>query len=69
MHQGSVLSPLLFALMLDKLTRTNQDGVSCSILFADDIVLVDESKEGVINKLEMLIDFRIEGIHVTCESY
>lgn len=55
--------------MLDKLTRTNQDGVSCSILFADDIVLVDESKEGVINKLEMLIDFRIEGIHVTCESY
>ena len=37
---------------MDELTRGNQDELPWSILFADDIVLIDEIREGVNDKLE-----------------
>ena len=43
LHQGSTLSLYLFALVMDELTRLIQDEVLWSILFVDDIVLVDET--------------------------
>ena len=43
LHQGSTLSLYLFALVMDELTRLIQDEVVWPILFADDIVLVDET--------------------------
>jgi len=52
LHQGSALSPFLFATVLDELTRPIQDEVPWCMLFADDIVLVDETKDGVNVKLE-----------------
>jgi hypothetical protein len=45
MHQGSTLSPYLFALVMDEVTRDIQGGIPWCILFADDVVLVDESRE------------------------
>jgi hypothetical protein len=53
LHQGSALSPYLFALVMDKVTRDIQGGISWCMLFTDDVVLVDESKTGVDQKLEL----------------
>jgi hypothetical protein len=53
LHQGSVLCPYLFALVMDEVTRDIQGGIPWCILFADDVVLVDESRTGVDQKLEL----------------
>jgi len=52
LHQGSALSPYLFALIMDDLTGHIQDEVPWCMLFADDIVLIDETKRGINSKLE-----------------
>ena len=53
LHQGSALSPFLFTIVMDELTRAIQDEISWCMLFADDIVLVDETRVGVNAKLEL----------------
>ena len=53
LHQGSALSPFLFAIVMDELTRSIQENVSWCMLFVDDIVLIDESRAGVNAKLEL----------------
>ena len=53
LHQGSALSPYLFALVMDEVTRDIQGGIPWCMLFADDVVLVDESRTGVDQKLEL----------------
>ena len=52
LHQGSVLSPFLFALVMDELTRSIQKEVSWCMLFVDDIVLIDETWTKVNDRLE-----------------
>jgi hypothetical protein len=53
LHQGSALRPYLFALVMDEVTRDIQGGIPWCILFADDVVLVDESRMEVDQKLEL----------------
>jgi hypothetical protein len=53
LHQGSVLSPYLFALVMDEIIRDIQGGIPWCVLFIDDVVLVDESRTGVDQKLEL----------------
>jgi hypothetical protein len=53
LHQGSALSPYLFTLVMDEVTRDIQGGIPWCMLFADDVVLVDESRTGVEQKLEL----------------
>jgi hypothetical protein len=47
------LSPYLFALAIDEVTGHIQGDTPWCMLFADDVVLVDESREGVNRKLEL----------------
>lgn len=53
LHQGSALSPYLFALVMDEVTRDIQGDIPWCMLFADDVVLVDDSRTGVNKKLEL----------------
>jgi hypothetical protein len=53
LHQGSTLSPYLFALVMDEITRDIQGGIPWCMLFVDDVVLVDESRTRVDQKLEL----------------
>ncbi|KAI0496953.1 hypothetical protein KFK09_023279 [Dendrobium nobile] len=53
LHQGSALSPNLFALVLDVLTRHLQEDVPWCMIFVDDVLLVDKTREGVESKLEL----------------
>jgi hypothetical protein len=53
LHQGSALSPYLFALVMDEVTRDIQGDIPWCMLFADHVVLVDESRTVVDQKLEL----------------
>ncbi|XP_059282471.1 uncharacterized protein LOC132036212 [Lycium ferocissimum] len=53
LHQGSTLSPFLFSLVMDGLTRQIQGEVPWCMLFEDNIVLIDETRSGVSAKLEV----------------
>ena len=39
-HQGSVLSPLLFSMVIDKVTKNARKGWIKQILYADNLVLM-----------------------------
>ena len=51
-HQGSVLSPLLFILVLEALSREFRTGVPWELLYADDLVIIADSMEECIAKLK-----------------
>ena len=49
-HKGSVLSPFVFALMVDVVTELAKKGALSELLHADDIVLMSETIEGLMGK-------------------
>lgn len=51
-HQGSVLSPLLFILVLEALSRDFRTGLPWELLYADDLVLIADSLEECVSKLK-----------------
>ena len=51
-HQGSVLSPLLFIIVLEALTREMRTGCPEELLYADDLLLMGETVESLKAKLE-----------------
>ena len=50
-HQGSVLSPLIFAIVVDVISENAREGLMNNILCADDLVLMSESIENLKEKL------------------
>ena len=50
-HQGSVLSPLLFIIVLEALSREFLAGVSWEDLYADDLVIIADSLEECVRRL------------------
>src|SRR5260221_1756421 len=45
LHQGSVLSPLLFVIVMDMVSKELREGLPWELLYADDVVLMAESEE------------------------
>ena len=52
LHQGSALSPFLFAMVMDRLTDEVRQESPWTMMFADDIVICSESREQVEENLE-----------------
>lgn len=51
-HQGSVLSPLLFIMVLEALSREFRTGCPWELLYADDLVLIAETMNELVEKFE-----------------
>ena len=51
-HQGSVLSPLLFAIVMEALSRECRTGCPWEILYADDLVIMAENLEDLKLQLQ-----------------
>ncbi|KAK3510615.1 hypothetical protein QTP70_011872 [Hemibagrus guttatus] len=52
LHQGSALSPFLFAIVMDRLSEEVRQESPWTMMFADDIVICSESREQVEENLE-----------------
>ena len=49
-HQGSMLSPLLFAIVVDAILENTREGLMNKILYPNDLVLTNESIESLKEK-------------------
>ena len=52
-HQGSVLSPLLFIIVIEALSRGFTVGCPFELLYADDLIIIAESKEELLQRLSL----------------
>ena len=51
-HQGSALSPLLFIIVMEEVSKRTRQGVPWEILFADDLAIISDKKETLATRLE-----------------
>jgi len=51
LHQGSVLSPLLFVIVMEMISRELRAGLPLELLYADDLILMAESEESLRVKI------------------
>ena len=49
-HQGFVLSPVLFAIAVDVISGNAREALINEILYADDLILISESIKNLIKK-------------------
>ena len=76
-HQGSVLSPLLFIIVMEAVTHSVREGLPWEMPYADDLALVGKCEEELKEKLrkwnECLKDKGLkineEKTKVMCESF
>jgi hypothetical protein len=52
-HQGSVLSPLLFTLVLEALSVKFREGLPWELLYADDLALIADTEEQLMEKIKV----------------
>ena len=51
MHQGSALSPLLFVIVMEALSREFRVALPWELLYADDLVVIAETEDDQIKRL------------------
>jgi len=51
MHQGSALSPLLFVIVMEAISRELRVALPWELLYADDLVVIAESEANLIKRL------------------
>ena len=67
LYQGSALISYLFALIMDELTAHIQEQAPWCMLYADDIVFVDESRDSLNAKPERWREaLESKGFKVSC---
>ena len=65
-HQGSVLSPLLFVIVLEALSCEFRTGTPWELLYADDLVISAETEEGLKMKLnKWKTEMEAKGLRVS----
>ncbi|KAI8496011.1 hypothetical protein Bbelb_264270 [Branchiostoma belcheri] len=68
-HQGSVLSPLLFILVLEALSREFRTGLPWELLYADDLVVIADSLEECIARLKAWkLNMESKGLRVNMKK-
>ena len=68
-HQGSVLSPLLFIIVLEALSRELRVGLPMELLYADDLVLLAETEDSLLEKLRIWkIGMEAKGLRVNASK-
>ena len=64
-YQGSLLSPLLFAIVVDVITENVREGLMKEILYADGLVLISETIEELREKFRKWKEaFESKGMNV-----
>ena len=51
MHQGTALSPLLFVIVMEDISREFRVALPWKLLYADDLAVIAETEEELINRL------------------
>ena len=51
MHQGSALSPLLFVIVMEAISREFRVALPWELLYADDLAVIAETEEDLIKRL------------------
>ena len=68
-HQGSVLSPLLFIVVMDEATRGASRGAPWELVYADDLVLTAETEEEVLEAFEgWRVEMEARGMRVNLDK-
>ena len=66
MHQGSVLSPLLFVIVLEELSKKFRVTLPWELLHADDLALIAETERELTEKIKLWKD-GMEGERIESE--
>ena len=65
MHQGSALSPLLFVIVMEAISREFRVALPWELLYADDLAVIAETEEELIKRLnEWQDNVESKGIRV-----
>jgi len=51
MHQGSALSPLLFVIVMEAISREFRVALPWELLYADDLVMIAQTEDDLIKRL------------------
>jgi len=51
MHQGSGLSPLLFVIVMEAISREFRAALPWELMYADDLAMIAETEEELIKRL------------------